>query len=491
MDKNYLRPECFCFNPDFFSISNHLRYCLPYLSKEPTGPESTVSTVSNNKQLINMFERLLESIKMRRSSQPRLRLDSRDRSEEPLLSDSQNGPSSLRPSSSSPPTRRGRLTERCSNTPQPITADKSLEMGDFAFVFDIDGVMSKGDTPLPGSSECLKLLNQHKVPFTVITNSGGQKTEEEYAKTLSRRFGVSFSADRFVQSHTPYRSLVKQLADKTVLVLGGVGDSARSVATKYGFKNVITSSDIFTANEKIWPFEEYTADAHRRNAASICSSTPLTISAIFLFSSPRDWGLDMQIISDLLLSEGGKLGTVSKLNGNSHLPNNGYQQDGQPPIFFCNPDHDWATQYPNPRLAQGAFKAAFEGLWCADKPAGTCLISSTCGKPTSTTFELAESQLLASRAPGSVPLKTIYMIGDNPASDIRLVQCNKSKHGITWRGFLVCSGVYQKGEVPAFKPNATFDHVLDAVVWALKFEMDLARAGQKRMTFVQDPSDRR
>lgn len=84
------------------------------------------------------------------------------------------------------------------------------------------------------------------------------------------------------------------------------------------------------------------------------------IAAVFVFTSPRDWVrtklvdlktpladlltlcaqkcLDLQICIDLLLSENGRLGTRSELNGNPKLKNHGYQQDGQPLIFWCNPD---------------------------------------------------------------------------------------------------------------------------------------------------------
>jgi hypothetical protein len=48
--------------------------------------------------------------------------------------------------------------------------------------------------------------------------------------------------------------------------------------------------------------------------------------------------LDLQICIDLLLSANGRLGTRSTLNGNANVTNHGYQQDGQPLIFWCNPD---------------------------------------------------------------------------------------------------------------------------------------------------------
>ncbi len=91
----------------------------------------------------------------------------------------------------------------------------------------------------------------------------------------------------------------------------------------------------------------------------------LQIHAILVWSSPRDWGLDLQLIVDLLLSEKGQLCKRSGKNGDENLPNRGYLQDGQPSIHFCNPDLTWATAYDHPRAAQGMFKAALEGAWAA------------------------------------------------------------------------------------------------------------------------------
>lgn len=67
----------------------------------------------------------------------------------------------------------------------------------------------------------------------------------------------------------------------------------------------------------------------------------LKIDAIFVYNDPRDWAVDTQLILDLLLSKQGILGTYSEKNGDKSLPNNGWQQDGQPPIFFSNPDLFW------------------------------------------------------------------------------------------------------------------------------------------------------
>lgn len=152
------------------------------------------------------------------------------------------------------------------------------------------------------------------------------------------------------------------------------------------------------------------------------SSGPLKIDAIFIFNDPRDWALDTQLILDLLLSRDGILGTISPLNNNPSLPNRGYQQDGQPPLYFSNPDLFWAAKYHLPRLGQGGFREAFEGVWKAvtgGEGKGVVLQKEMFGKPFQATYEFAERRLveyhstLAGKTTNMLPplLRKIYMIG--------------------------------------------------------------------------------
>ena len=149
---------------------------------------------------------------------------------------------------------------------------------------------------------------------------------------------------------------------------------------------------------------------------------PLKIDAIFVFNDPRDWALDIQLILDLLLSQSGILGTLSPLNNNPSLPNRGYQQDGQPKLYFSNPDLFWAAKYHLPRLGQGGFREALEGVWKAiagGEEKGVKLHKEMFGKPHHGTYEFAERRLLnhrkvlASSVSSEAPpdLKRVYMIG--------------------------------------------------------------------------------
>lgn len=195
-----------------------------------------------------------------------------------------------------------------------------------------------------------------------------------------------------------------------------------------------------------------------------------------VFNDPRDWALDTQLVLDLLLSIGGHLGTLSTKNGDNKLPNRGYQQDGQPELYFSNPDLFWAASYHLPRLGQGGFQAALEGVFNAVTGGlenGVQLRKRLFGKPTQGTFEFAENRLTQHRTVlqggDAGKMRSVYMVGDNPESDIRGANEYKSPIGSKWDSILVRSGVYRGGK-PAYEPKVVVQDVWDAVRYGLQKE---------------------
>ncbi|KAF3035415.1 hypothetical protein E8E12_002457 [Didymella heteroderae] len=330
----------------------------------------------------------------------------------------------------------------------------------FAFAFDIDGVLVRSSDALPRAHQTLSYLHAQRIPFILLTNGGG-KHETERVADLTRKLRVPLDTSMFVQSHTPFADM-DQYKDKTVMVVGGEEDKCRHVAEAYGFKTVVTPGDILAAYPDVWPFSQqllpYYKTFTRPLPAPIDPSSPsssLRIDAVFVYNDPRDWGLDAQIIKDVLLSERGILGTLSAKNGNATLPNKGYQQDGQPPLYFSNPDLLWAAKYHLPRLGQGGFREALEGIWSAvtgGEREGVKLQKVVMGKPYKPTYEFAEKRLIAHRAhllqgtkQEPEALKRVYMVGDNPASDIAGGNNYESPYGTDWASILVSTGVYVEG----------------------------------------------
>lgn len=337
----------------------------------------------------------------------------------------------------------------------------------------------KGKKPIPGARETIQLLQGLRIPFIFLTNGGGH-TEEAHVAKLGQRLDLTLGAKQFVQSHTPFLDLVPKYGEKTVLVLGGLGQQIRDLAHAYGFKNVVTSSDIMAACEHVHPFPEMTRDHHSEHGRSSSLDTPLgstQIAAILVWTSPRDWCLDLQVATDLLLSDAGVIGTRSPANGDDALPNSGFQRGGQPELFFCNPDFEWSTEHEHPRFAQGAFREALKGVWRQATGGRAELEYNLLGKPTAATYRYGERVLreYAAGAPDAPSqrasaIDTVYMVGDNPESDIVGANSYQSPHGIAWKSILVETGVYKANSVPSHKPYHTAPNVAAAVEWALKRE---------------------
>ena len=203
---------------------------------------------------------------------------------------------------------------------------------------------------------------------------------------------------------------------------------------RYGFTNVIIPADLITTFPSLWPFaspSNYSSYAkslsHRTLSARDGShdSNAIKFDAILVFNDPRDWALDAQIILDLLMSHDGYLGSISSSNATSSLPNEGWQQDGQPSLYFSNPDLFWAAAYHLPRMGQGAFREAFRGLWNAvtgGPEKGVELKMQMFGKPYQGTYEFAEKMLQAHRSKllgmdaavgAGSGLRKVYMVGGN------------------------------------------------------------------------------
>lgn len=126
---------------------------------------------------------------------------------------------------------------------------------DFAFAFDIDGVLMRGKVPLDGAKQTLETLQANSIPFILLTNGGGL-TELDHAGRLGLRLTMSIDEDQFVQSHTPFKTFVEEYKEEWIVVLGGHGSHVKDLAAMYGFnpEKIITSSDIAKHHPSIHPF---------------------------------------------------------------------------------------------------------------------------------------------------------------------------------------------------------------------------------------------
>ncbi|XP_016088460.1 cat eye syndrome critical region protein 5-like [Sinocyclocheilus grahami] len=98
----------------------------------------------------------------------------------------------------------------------------STECSLFGLLFDIDGVLVRGRTPIPAAKQCFRNLvdgdGKYKVPVVFVTNAGNSLRETK-AEQLSHLLEVEVSADQVVLSHSPLR-VFTQFHDLCVLVSG-------------------------------------------------------------------------------------------------------------------------------------------------------------------------------------------------------------------------------------------------------------------------------
>lgn len=339
--------------------------------------------------------------------------------------------------------------------------------GSIAFAFDIDGVLIRGGKALPTALTALQRLDANRIPFLLLTNGGGY-LEEKRVEALTTLIGYPFHKDQIVQSHTPCKALVKDPQYGRVLVIGGRGTEAKEAALAYGFPEVVTPVELFKANPAVYPFGTYTqSDLSHAANVEVYGPAAKPITAILVFSDPRDFGTSLQLTLDLLNSNQGRLGTRRANTETARNPSPAI------PIIFSNNDLLWANEYPVPRFGQGAFRIAVEALYQATN--GVALESTILGKPFRVSYDYAHQVLanwktgartapVLNVAPHPSPFSKVYMVGDNPASDIM----GANNYG--WESLLVRTGVYEDAdweEMVARPTGGVFDNVDEAVKWAV------------------------
>lgn len=161
----------------------------------------------------------------------------------------------------------------------------------------------------------------------------------------------------------------------------------------------------------------------------------------------------------------------------------------QPPIFFAADDFEYSTKFPVPRFGMGAFRIILENLYV--KLTKRPLVYTSFGKPRTFVYHLAGKTLhniattlsfgdvsrLEIPEPGNQgawvareehsELKTLYMIGDNPETDI----AGAIGAGPPWFSILVRSGNFRgPGNHNKYPADKVVNDVYEAVDFILKKE---------------------
>jgi len=324
----------------------------------------------------------------------------------------------------------------------------------FAFAFDIDGVFYKGSEDFPAAIPAVTRLRELGVPFVFVTNGGGH-TEYERAVKLTNRLGVQISEDEVQLTHTPLRHVAEDLGDGRLFAVGPT-ETVRPLAESCGFRNVVTSEELWKQHPMLWP-DMRPCDSIEH--VDIPELHDLKFDAMAVFYPADNWYRDLQIAVDVAKGRG-------RIAEGAHLEDH---SDVDFPIFAAGPDLEYAAEWHAPRFGSGAFISCFQHLLA--ETSSTAPAVQVCGKPHGMTYAYAED-LLMHKMQDAESLQRIYMVGDNPETDIM----GANLAGDKWRSVLVHTGMFQ----PASHGGADNHHiypadyvakdVLDAVEQVLSLE---------------------
>ncbi|XP_063164067.1 haloacid dehalogenase-like hydrolase domain-containing 5 [Candoia aspera] len=352
---------------------------------------------------------------------------------------------------------------------------RQLTSPSFGFLFDIDGVLLRGRLVIPAAKKAFQKLTNVKghfrVPVAFVTNAGNCSRDSK-AEELTEALGFKVSSEWVILSHSPLQHF-HQFHDKCVLVCGQgpVEENARDL----GFKHVLTIEDI----RKAFPLLDMVDQKRRPKDLPPPTVDFPIVEGIILLGEPVRWETCLQLIIDVLLSNGNPGVDLASVPY-PHLP-----------ILACNMDLLWMAEAKMPRFGHGTFLVCLENIY--KKMTGKELkYEALLGKPSTLTYCYAEHVLKQQmeRCGWSSPLRQLYAVGDNPMADIyganlynRYLQtqaevnvtammAENEKHleilrdcsisvssAKSCQSILVCTGVYNPhGDMPADHKNISHGH---------------------------------
>jgi ribonucleotide monophosphatase NagD (HAD superfamily) len=210
------------------------------------------------------------------------------------------------------------------------------------FVIDLSAILTRTSTktiPAPGAREAISKLQKDKVPFAIVAKDA-RMPRNEVSSSLEKHLGLTIDASSVIMPETPFHWYIRDYRDKVVLVVGDWGAKARSTALHYGFKHVMVTQDVLGLYPHIYcdppstPTRE--PDGSTNPPWKPLYGDEVRISAIFVFCASADWDYDMRIVTDLLMSQAGYIGTHSRENL-AHLK---HTPELQPRLYICTAETD-------------------------------------------------------------------------------------------------------------------------------------------------------
>ncbi|XP_045931388.1 haloacid dehalogenase-like hydrolase domain-containing 5 isoform X1 [Micropterus dolomieu] len=291
---------------------------------------------------------------------------------------------------------RGFLQQMVRSTRSFRSTSSSSRAG---ILFDVDGVLLRGGSVIPAARRAFRKLldrnNNFLFPVVFVTNAGNCHRHHK-AQQLSHLLDVQIAPEQVVLSYSPL-GMLRSFHDKCVLVSGQ--GPVVDIANTLGFQKVVSIEQL----REHYPLLDMVDHNRRPKLPSSPLQTPPQIEAIILFGEPIRWETNLQLLIDVLLTNGSP--------GCVYDP----QLSAQLPVLACNMDLMWMAEAPSPRFGHGMFLLCLESVY--RKLTGQELqYQALLGKPSLLTYQYAEH--LLSLQNHNHKLTTIYAVGDNLMTDI-------------------------------------------------------------------------
>jgi len=362
-----------------------------------------------------------------------------------------------------------------------------MKMPNFACLFDIDGVITKGPNFITVAKPAIQKLYQLKIPVVFVSNTCA--FEAEKAKQLSSVLGITIDPAHVVLAQTPMR-ILHEYHNKHVLISGQ--GAAEEIGRAIGFKSITTVEKVCEA----FPELDMVNHNNRTKLTEMIRTQGLVrdenfrpVDAIVLLGEPIQWESALQVITDLLLTDGNPaVVCTTPTEKRPHIP-----------VIACNRDLVFKAAADLPRFGHGAFLTCLEALY-KNLSGDELDYKAFVGKPFEISFQYAE--MVANKIAlsyGQSKIEKIYFIGDNPDVDIvganmyqsLLQQEHEPKTSLSGydlltdpvylsakscESILVCTGVYNPNvhrlddEKGWKKPTVIQEDVLEAVKYILNKE---------------------
>ena len=203
-------------------------------------------------------------------------------------------------------------------------------------------------------------------------------------------------------SHSPLR-LFSNYHKKTALVTGQ--GPVRDIASNLGFQKVFTIEDL----RRAYPSLD-AVDQERRQLNHLPDQNDFPrIETIVMFGEPVRWETTLQLVMDLLITNGVPVDRPESAIPYPHLP-----------ILACNMDLQWMATAKIPRFGHGAFLVCLEHIYKKITGGLDLKYTALVGKPSELTFRYAEIllQVQSQELGNPDPLNHLYCVGDNVCTDV-------------------------------------------------------------------------